>query len=90
MPPVLNNAVAWISRGGGDDWRQAFNQKYAVVATHSGGGGLHVLKAMRSQWEYLGCTVLARGIQTNFNKELNPESANTILKQLIKLSSVVG
>jgi len=85
MPPVLNNAVAWISRGGGDNWRSAFNGKYAVVATHSGGGGLHVLKAIRGQFEYLGCTVLARGIQTNFQKSLNPESAKTILTQLINL-----
>jgi len=85
MPAVLINAVSWVSRSGGDDWRAAFNGKYAVVATHSGGGGVHALQAMRAQWEYLGCTVLARGVLTNYQKPLKAESAKAILGQLISL-----
>jgi len=86
IPPVVTNAIAWVSTTGGEDWRAAFNNKYAVVGTHSGGGGAKLAGAMRQQLEHLGTTVLARSIITNYQKELNPESANAILSQLIKLS----
>lgn len=86
IPPVLTNAFAWISRSG-DDWRAGFNGKLAAIATHAGGGGLHVLAAMRVQLSYLGVTVLGRQLQTNFNKPLNPESATAVVKQLLALTA---
>ncbi len=85
MPPAVNNAVAWISRSGGEDWRGAFNGKLAIVGTHSGGGGHKVVEAMRKQLEHLGCNVLARPIITNYGKEFNPESGESILTQMITL-----
>lgn len=85
IPPIMNNAVAWVSRTG-DDWRGAFNNKFAVVGTHSGGGGLKVCQAMRTQLEHVGCNVLARNVLTNFSKELNPESADAIIGSLIELA----
>ena len=88
LPPVLNNAVAWVSRSG-DDWRVAFGGKLAAVATHSGGGGQKVLNAMRVQLAHLGCTVIARELLTHYQKQLNPESAEAVLKQLISWSSVI-
>jgi len=81
-PPIVTNAIAWISRSGSEDWREAFNNKPAIVATHSGGGGLKVTQAMRAQLEHLGALVLPRPIVTNYQKQLNPESAKTILTQL--------
>ena len=86
IPPVVSNAIAWVSTAGGDDWRDAFNYRYAVVGTHSGGGGAKLVGAMKQQLEHLGTTVLARSIVTNYQKELNPESAKTILGQLLELS----
>ncbi len=83
-PPIVVNAIAWISRSGSDDWRGAFNEKPAIVATHSGGGGLKVTQTMRAQLEHLGAIVLPRPIITNFQKKLNPDSASAILKQLNK------
>lgn len=85
LPPCLNNAIAWISRSG-DDWRGAFNGKIAGIATHSGGGGLTVLAAMRAQLSYLGMNVIGRQLQTNFGKPLNPESASAVVEQILKLS----
>jgi len=85
IPPITNNAVAWVSRTG-DDWRGAFNNKFAVVGTHSGGGGLKVCQAMRAQLEHVGCNVLARNVITNYSKELNPESADAIIGTLIDLA----
>lgn len=89
IPPIVNNAIAWISRSGSEDWRMAFNGKPAVVATHSGGGGLKVTQAMRAQLEHLGAVVIPRPIVTNFQKELNPESAVAILTQLKALSTAL-
>lgn len=84
IPPVLVNAISWISRAG-EDWRAAFNQKFSLVATHSGGGGLKVLNAMRQQLNHLGCNVLARELLTNYQKPLNLESAQNTLTQLCQI-----
>ena len=85
IPPVLTNAIAWMSVAG-DDFRAAFNGRFAVVGTHSGGGGFKVLEAMRSQLNHLGMIVLARSFQTSFSKQQNPDSAHAIFNQLTKLS----
>lgn len=81
MPPVLNNTIAWVSRSG-DDWRKAFNGKPVLIGTHSGGGGAHVLMAMRQQLSYLGANVLGRQLLTNFGKALNEDSVKACLQQL--------
>ena len=88
MPPIVNNAIAWISRSGTEDWRAAFNQKPSIVATHSGGGGLKVTQSMRAQLEHLGAIVLPRPIITNFQKALNTDSAKAILSQLKSLEAI--
>ncbi len=85
-PPVLSNTLAWISRSGGSNWRAAFANKFAVIATHSGGGGMKVLAAMRSQLEHLDTTVLARQILTTPQKPLNQDSLKTVITQLLSLS----
>ena len=85
VPPVLNNAIAWVSRTG-DDWRHAFNGKPAAIATHSGGGGAHVLMAMRLQLSYIGMNVIGRQLLTNYGKELNHDSMALVIDQLLKMS----
>ena len=81
VPPSLNNAICWISRSG-KNWREAFNGKTTLIATHSGGGGHHVLMAMRQQLSFLGANVLGRQLLTNYNKELNIDSLNQCLAQM--------
>ncbi len=85
MPPVLNNAMAWTSRAT-DYWRDAFNEKIVGLATHSGGGGEKGIQAMRIMFQHLGANILARELLTNYNKELNDDSAIAMLNQLVKLS----
>ncbi|QDF30274.1 NADPH-dependent FMN reductase [Halarcobacter anaerophilus] len=87
MPSVLNNAIAWTSRAT-EDWRDAFNEKFVGLATHSGGGGTKVLQAMRIQFQHLGANILAREILTSYDKPLNEESANNMISQLGKLSEI--
>ena len=81
VPPVLNNFIAWTSRAS-KDWRECFNEKKCLIATHSGGGGAHVLMSMRSQFSFIGMNVLGRQLLTNYNKELSVESLKASVRQL--------
>lgn len=86
IPPVLNNAISWISRSS-DDWRDCFNGKVMAIATHSGGGGQYALMAMRQQFSYIGANVLGRQLLTNYSKPLNADSAREVFRQLQLLTS---
>ncbi len=83
IPPTLSNFIAWISVCT-KDWREAFNGKPAVIATHSGGGGVHGLMAMRQQLSYVGMNVLGRQLQTNYQKALNEESLEAVIAEVKK------
>lgn len=87
MPPVLNNATAWITRAT-EDWRDAFGEKIVGLATHSGSGGAKGLQAMRIHFQHLGANILARELLTNYDKALNEESALAVIKSLVRLSEV--
>ena len=76
------NAITWITVKT-KDWRQAFNGKYAVIATASGGDGHRFITAFRSQLEHLGVNVLARSISSEQNKPLKEASIKKILQGLI-------
>lgn len=81
MPPTLNNAVAWLSTEW-QDFRELFNRRKVGLATHSGGGGAHVIMAMRQMFSYLGCIVLGRNCVSNKDKEANPETIEDMINQL--------
>jgi len=85
LPPVLSNAIAWVSRTG-ENFRAVFNQKFIALATHSGGGGQKVMESMRIMFVYLGANVLSREIITNFSKAYNPKTAKSVIQELIKYS----
>ena len=82
-PPVLNNAIAWLSRDG-DDFRRLFRDRTGALGTHSGGGGQHVIMAMRMQFSFLGCVVIGRSLVTNRKKPANPETIEAILNAMTK------
>ena len=82
VPPIFNNAIAWVSRTDEGDWRSAFNGKFSVTATHSGGGGTKVLNTMRVQLEHLGSIVLPRSILTTYSIPFKPDSVKQIVEQL--------
>lgn len=85
LPPIVINAIAWLSRVS-RDWRENFNGKFMVVGTHSGGGGNSVVLALREQLQFLGAIVMPRMIVTTSQKALNSDSARDILIQLDKLT----
>lgn len=83
-PPIINNAIAWISTTT-NYWRDAFDQKIALIGTNSGGPGTKYISIMKLQMEHLGCVVMPRAISTNKSNPLNEESTIKILKQFIDL-----
>ena len=81
MPPTLNNALAWLSR----DWQQfrtLCTGKPVGLATHSGGGGAHVIMAMRQQFSYIGADVIGRACMSGRDKEANPETIDAMIDNL--------
>lgn len=84
-PPAFSNFLAWVSRST-KEWRESFNNRPAIIGTHSAGGGLTVLTTMRLQLSYLGMNVLGRQIHTTLQKELDPASLQTVCDQLIHLA----
>ena len=83
-PPIVNNAIAWISTTT-KYWRDAFNNKIALIATNSGGPGTKYISIMKLQMEHLGCVVMPRSISANKSNPLNIESTKKILKKFIEL-----
>lgn len=84
IPPVLSNAIAWLSVASAD-FRALFQQRPVALGSHSGGGGHRVLVAMRQQFAYLGCTVLGRELLATGQKALNPRSLIELVGQLSQL-----
>ena len=84
IPPVVTNAVAWISVTT-KNWRDGFNEKTGVVASSSGGAAGRYVIAMKNQLEHLGMVVLPRSIVVPSGKSLNKKSAKNILSQLLNL-----
>ena len=84
-PPIVNNAIAWISTTT-KYWRDAFNNKIALIATNSGGPGTKYISIMKLQMEHLGCVVMPRSISANKSNPLNIESSKKILKKFIDLA----
>ena len=81
FPPPLNNAIAWLSR----DWRnfrKMCTGKPVGLATHSGGGGAHVIMAMRSMFAFLGADVMGRSLTSGRNKDANPETIDAMVENL--------
>ena len=60
--PILTNALTWVSVTT-NYWRDAFNEKIGLLASHSGGGGDSFLMTFRKQLEFLGVIVYPRSIK---------------------------
>lgn len=84
VPPVLVNFIAWVSRIG-DDFRELFSMKLIQLSSHSGGGGMNVTHAMRTQFTGLGSLVMPREIIATYQSPLREESSEKILKQFVGL-----
>ena len=84
IPPILTNAIAWLSVQG-KDFRSLFNERPIAIASFSGGGCMELLLSMRIQLTHLGALVLGRQLTSNKSKIAEDKSINAILNQLLKL-----
>ena len=84
VPPILSNTIAWITTFS-NDWRDAFNGKMAIIATHSAGPAFRFLSTFRDQLEYLGTIVMPRTITVEGDQTLNERSVHTIVSGFTKI-----
>ena len=83
-PPILTNTITWISVIT-SNWRDAFMNKRALIASHSGGAGVRFLSTFRVQLEHLGAIVYPRNILVNSSKEFDKHSTQKILNSFLDL-----
>ena len=83
FPPTLNNAIAWLSRYW-QNFRKMCTGKPVGLATHSGGGGAHVIMSMRSMFAFLGADVMGRSLTSGRNKDANPETIDAMVDNLAR------
>ena len=83
IPPIVTNFIAWVSVST-KYWKDAFNNKVALISTFSGGNGGKFISSMKLQLEHLGAIVISENIIANNNTPLKVDSTKKILKQFIK------
>ena len=84
IPPIMSNTIAWMSVST-NNWRDSFNNKFALLATSSGGPGGKFITSFKIQLEHLGMIVLPRFISVNKNNPLDAEQCEKVLKQFVSV-----
>ena len=84
IPPVLTSAIAWLSVEG-DEFRLLFNGRPIAIASHSGGGGVEVLAALRIQLAHLGAQVVGRQLVATRARPAADDSIDDIVARLAQL-----
>ena len=87
IPPVLTNAIAWLSVAA-PDFRTLFNGRPVVIATHSGGGGFTMLGALRLQLAHLGAHVVGRQLVSNSQRPAAEDSIEDLVGRLAQLQPI--
>ncbi|MEB3265755.1 MAG: NAD(P)H-dependent oxidoreductase [Cyanobacteriota bacterium] len=87
IPPVLTSAIAWLSVQG-DDFRSLFNQRPVAIATHSGGGGMGLLTALRLQLVHLGANVVGRQLLATHARPASDDTIRDLVDRLLNLAVV--
>ena len=81
LPPTFTNTITWLSVAS-KDFRALFNNKPAVMATHSGGSGQKLLISMRIMLSHLGVNVLGRELSANGKDAVEESSIDDALNRL--------
>ena len=87
IPPILSNAIAWLSIQE-DDFRYLFNGRPIAIASHSGGGCMELLISMRVQLSHLGAQVLGRQLASNNSRIAKDDSIAEILILLMQMTKL--
>tara|TARA_B100000131_G_scaffold100430_1_gene97442 strand:- start:1041 stop:1565 length:525 start_codon:yes stop_codon:yes gene_type:complete len=84
IPPILTNAIAWLSVQE-NDFRYLFNGRPIAMASFSGGGSMELLLSMRIQLTHLGAQVVGRQLASNYKNPPKDESIEDILQRLLQM-----
>ena len=87
IPPVLTNAIAWLSVQE-SDFRSLFNGRPIAMASVSGGGCMELLISMRIQFTHLGAQVVGRQLASNSKNPAQDSSINDILNRLLQMKAL--
>ena len=83
IPPVLTSAMAWATRAN-KEWRAAFNEKPAGIASYSYTGAVNLFVSLRIHLSYIGMNVLARPIPVTPDKPLVEDDLIAVCDQLLR------
>jgi chromate reductase len=83
-PPVFSNFIAWVSRST-KNWRECFNNKSALIASASGGGGVSALAIMRLQLSFLGMNVMGRQLLSTLEKPHKADHLSEICDRFLDM-----
>lgn len=83
-PPVFSNFIAWVSRST-KNWRECFNNKSALIASASGGGGVQALAIMRLQLSFIGMDVMGRQILSTLEKPHKADHLTVICDRFLEM-----
>ena len=89
IPPLLTNAIAWLSVQD-SDFRNLFNGKPIAISSHSGGGGMGLIISLRIQLSHLGAQVLGHALTSANNNPTKKESILNILKKLEQMQPIIS
>ena len=84
VPPVVSNAIAWISSST-DYWKDAFKNKNVFIASSSGGPAKNFQASMKSQLTHIGSIVFDKTIIVNSKSKLDNCVAKKYINEFIKL-----
>ncbi len=88
IPPLLTNAIAWLSVQE-SDFRKLFNGRPIAIASHSGGGGMEVLISLRIQLTHLGAQVVGRQLSSNQQNPAKDESIIDLTNRLMQMNPLL-
>ncbi len=85
IPPVLTNAIAWLSIQE-NDFRHLFNGRPIAMASFSGGVCMELMIAMRIQLTHLGAQVVGRQLTSNNQNPAKAETIQDLLNRLFQMN----
>ena len=88
IPPVLTNAIAWLSVQD-NNFRSLFNGRPIAMASFSGGGCMELLISLRIQLTHLGAQVVGRHLASNNKNPAKDETIKEILERLKQMQPLI-
>ena len=66
-------------------WRNVFNGKFVLLASHSGGSGNNLIQSLRIQLNHMGAIILPKTIIVNSKSKFEVKLAKRKIQQLLAL-----